>query len=113
MYCVMVPTPRWWRRRRCVRRFEPCCNWQWVPMNTETKRIALVLGAGGARGLAHIGVIEVLREHGHQIVAVAGSSMGALVGGIHAAGRLDEYKRWASALERSEDRKSTRLNSSH
>lgn len=73
-------------------------------MTTETsgKRIALVLGAGGARGLAHIGVIEVLREHGHQIVAVAGSSMGALVGGIHAAGRLDEYKRWASALERSD-----------
>src|SRR3546814_20251677 len=71
-------------------------------MNTETQRIALGLGAGGARGLAHIGVIEVLREHCHQIVAVAGSSMGALVGGIHAAGRLDEYKRWASALERSD-----------
>jgi len=64
------------------------------------KRIALVLGAGGARGLAHIGVIEALRAHGHEIVAVAGSSMGALVGGIYAAGRLPEYKRWASALQR-------------
>jgi len=73
-------------------------------MSTERrgKRIALVLGAGGARGLAHIGVIDVLREHGHEIVAVAGSSMGALVGGIYAAGRLDEYTRWASALQRSD-----------
>lgn len=70
-------------------------------MNTG-KRIALVLGAGGARGLAHIGVIEVLLERGHEIVAVAGSSMGALVGGIYAAGRLPEYKRWASALQRSD-----------
>lgn len=70
--------------------------------NGGGKRVALVLGAGGARGLAHIGVIEVLREHGHEIVAVAGSSMGALVGGIYAAGRLPEYKRWASALQRSD-----------
>lgn len=67
-----------------------------------SKRIALVLGAGGARGLAHIGVIDVLRERGHEIVAVAGSSMGALVGGIHAAGRLQEYTHWASALQRSD-----------
>src|SRR3546814_14838470 len=43
-----------------------------------------------------------LGEHGHRIVAVSGSSRGALVGGIHAAGRLDEYKRWDSALERSD-----------
>lgn len=70
-------------------------------MNTG-KRIALVLGAGGARGLAHIGAIEVLLERGHEIVAVAGSSMGALVGGIYAAGRLPEYKHWASALQRSD-----------
>lgn len=66
------------------------------------KRIALVLGAGGARGLAHIGVIQALREQGHQIVAVAGSSMGALVGGIYAAGRLSEYTRWATSLQRSD-----------
>ncbi len=64
-------------------------------------RIALALGSGGARGLAHIGVIEVLESHGFQIVAIAGSSMGALVGGIHAAGRLREYRDWAQALERS------------
>ena len=70
----------------------------------ETKpkpRIALVLGSGGARGLAHIGVIEVLESHGFEIVAIAGSSMGALVGGIHAAGRLADYREWATALERS------------
>src|SRR3546814_20397993 len=105
MYCAMVPTPRWWRRRRCVRRFEPCCNWQWVPMNTETKRIALVLGAGGARGLAHIGVIEVLREPGHQIVAVAGSSMGALVGVFHAHVRRAESQRWATVTGRGRRRR--------
>lgn len=62
--------------------------------------VALVLGSGGARGLAHIGVIEVLCERGYRIEAIAGSSMGALVGGIHAAGRLREYREWACALEK-------------
>lgn len=62
--------------------------------------VALVLGSGGARGLAHIGVIEVLRERGYRVVAIAGSSMGALVGGIHAAGRLDDYKAWVCALQK-------------
>jgi NTE family protein len=62
--------------------------------------VALVLGAGGARGLAHIGVIEVLLERGLRIEAVVGCSMGALVGGIHAAGKLGEYRDWALSLER-------------
>ncbi len=53
--------------------------------------IALALGAGGARGLAQIGVIEVLEERGFRIDAISGSSSGALVGGIHAAGRLREF----------------------
>ena len=57
-------------------------------MPPSRPRVALVLGTGGARGLAHIGAIEVLEKHGVEIVAIAGSSMGALVGGIHAAGRL-------------------------
>ena len=57
--------------------------------------VALVLGAGGARGLAHIGVIEVLQAHGLKIEAVVGCSMGALVGGVHAADKLAEYRRWA------------------
>lgn len=64
------------------------------------RRVSLVLGAGGARGLAHMGVIEVLESRGYQIVGIAGSSMGALVGGIHAAGRLSLYRDWACALER-------------
>ncbi len=61
-------------------------------------RVALALGSGGARGYAHIGVIHELLERGHDIVGVAGSSMGALVGGLHAAGKLDEYTLWASSL---------------
>ncbi|MGK2866901.1 MAG: patatin-like phospholipase family protein [Mycobacterium sp.] len=61
-------------------------------------RIALALGSGGARGYAHIGVINELTERGHEIVGVAGSSMGALVGGLHAAGKLDEFAAWAGSL---------------
>src|ERR1700754_190180 len=62
------------------------------------KRVALALGSGGARGYAHIGVIGELRERGYDIVGVAGSSMGALVGGLHAAGALDEFTDWAKSL---------------
>ncbi len=61
-------------------------------------RVALALGSGGARGYAHIGVIDALRERGYEIVGIAGSSMGALVGGLQAAGKLDEYTDWASSL---------------
>ncbi|GIX35860.1 MAG: putative NTE family protein [Lysobacteraceae bacterium] len=64
--------------------------------------IALVLGSGGARGLAHIGVIEELEREGFRVVAIAGASMGALVGGIHAAGRLHLYRDWVCSLERSD-----------
>lgn len=64
--------------------------------------IALVLGSGGARGLAHIGVIEALEQAGFKIAAIAGASMGALVGGIHAAGRLHDYRDWVCTLERSD-----------
>ncbi len=60
--------------------------------------MALALGSGGARGYAHIGVIEALRARGYEVVGVAGSSMGALVGGLHAAGRLDEFADWAKSL---------------
>lgn len=66
------------------------------------KRIALVLGSGGARGLAHIGVIETLQAQGYEIAGIAGSSMGALVGGVFAAGRLNDYRDWACGLERSD-----------
>ncbi len=62
--------------------------------------VSLVLGSGAARGLAHIGVIEWLDEHGYRIESIAGASMGALVGGIYAAGELDSYKQWVLALEK-------------
>ncbi|WP_433672709.1 patatin-like phospholipase family protein [Nocardia sp. CA-136227] len=62
------------------------------------KRVALALGSGGARGYAHIGVIAELRERGYEITGVAGSSMGALVGGLYAAGKLDEFTSWATTL---------------
>lgn len=71
-------------------------------MNPSNGRnIALVLGSGGARGLAHIGVIEALISEGFTIQAVVGCSMGALVGGVYAAGRLQEYKDWTMSLEKS------------
>ncbi|TVS10622.1 MAG: serine protease [Wenzhouxiangella sp.] len=66
------------------------------------KTVSLVLGSGGARGLAHIGVIRVLEEAGVRIEAIAGSSMGALVGGIHAAGKLQAYEDWICGLEQSD-----------
>lgn len=62
--------------------------------------VALALGTGGARGLAHIGAIEAIEAAGYRIIAVSGSSMGALIGGIHAAGRLGVYRDWACALQK-------------
>ena len=66
------------------------------------KRVALVLGSGGARGYAHIGAINVLAERGYEIVAVSGSSMGALIGGLHAAGKLGDYTDWVRTLTQRE-----------
>lgn len=66
-----------------------------VPRRT---RVAVALGAGGARGYAHIGVLEVLEERGHDIVSIAGSSMGALVGGLYAAGGMAAYADWVRDL---------------
>lgn len=62
--------------------------------------ISLVLGSGGARGYAHIGAIEELVAQGYDIRSIAGSSMGALIGGVYAAGKLDLYRDWAKALQR-------------
>lgn len=62
--------------------------------------VALALGTGGARGLAHIGAIEAIEAAGYRITAVSGSSMGALIGGIHAAGKLDVYRDWVCALQK-------------
>ena len=56
-------------------------------MGRKKRTVALVLGSGGARGLAHIGIIEELLNRGYEITSVSGTSMGALVGGIYAAGK--------------------------
>ena len=66
------------------------------------KNISLVLGSGGARGLAHIGVIHWLEEHDFHIQSVSGCSMGALIGGIYAAGKLDEYESWVRAITKAD-----------
>lgn len=67
---------------------------------TTRRSISLVLGSGGARGYAHIGVIEELIAQGFEIRSIAGSSMGALVGGVYAAGKLDAYRDWVLGLAR-------------
>ncbi len=61
-------------------------------------RVALVLGSGGARGYAHIGALQVLSERGYEVTTIAGSSMGAVVAGLHAAGKLAEYTDWVVGL---------------
>lgn len=60
--------------------------------------VALVLGSGGARGYAHIGVIEEIERRGYSIECIAGCSMGAVIGGIYAAGGLPAYREWVSGL---------------
>lgn len=69
---------------------------------SDKTRTALALGSGGARGYAHIGVIGELEDQGFEIVGIAGTSMGALVGGLYAAGKLDEYTEWARSLTQRE-----------
>lgn len=64
------------------------------------KDVALVLSSGGAKGLAHIGAIEELLAHGYRITSVAGSSMGALVGGVYAAGKLEAFHEWVKGIDK-------------
>ena len=66
----------------------------------ERKNVALVLSSGGARGLTHIGAIEVLEEEGYHITSLAGCSMGALIGGVYAAGKLEEFREWMKGIDR-------------
>lgn len=66
----------------------------------ERKNVALVLSSGGARGLAHIGAIEEIEAQGYHITSVAGCSMGALIGGIYAAGKLKEFREWMKTIDR-------------
>lgn len=64
------------------------------------KEVALVLSSGGARGLAHIGAIEELEAQGYRITSIAGCSMGALIGGVYAAGKLKEFREWMKTVNR-------------
>jgi NTE family protein len=64
------------------------------------KTVSLVLGSGGARGLAHIGVIHWLKEHNYKIESISGCSIGALIGGIYAAGNLDDFEHWVRAIKK-------------
>lgn len=69
-----------------------------VTRRSSPTRVALALGSGGARGYAHIGVIQALQRRGFEIVGISGSSMGAVIGGLQAAERLDEFADWAQSL---------------
>ena len=68
-------------------------------MRSEKQTVSLVLGSGGARGYAHIGVIEELLTHGYEIKSISGSSMGALIGAFYACGKLEVYKEWVLGLD--------------
>jgi len=66
----------------------------------QKKCISLVLGSGGARGLAHIGIIKWLVENNYQIKSISGCSIGALIGGVYAAGKLEEFEQWVCGLSK-------------
>lgn len=63
------------------------------------KSVSLVLGSGGARGLAHVGIIKWLEENNYEIKSISGCSIGALIGGFYAAGKLDEYVKWLDEID--------------
>jgi NTE family protein len=64
------------------------------------KTVSLVLGSGGARGLAHIGVIKWLEENNYAIKSISGCSIGSLIGGVYVAGKLDELEEWMRSLSK-------------
>lgn len=64
------------------------------------QNVALVLGSGGARGLAHIGAIEAVEERGYRITSVSGCSMGSIIAGMFCAGKLEEAKQWFLSIDR-------------
>lgn len=64
------------------------------------KNVALVLGSGGARGLAHIGAIEELEARGYKITSIAGCSMGSIIAGMYAAGKLKDAKKWFLTVDK-------------
>jgi NTE family protein len=66
----------------------------------KKKNVALVLSSGGARGLAHIGAIEELEARNYRITSIAGCSMGALIAGVYAAGKIEEFREWMKTVDR-------------
>ncbi len=64
------------------------------------RKVSLVLSGGGARGIAHIGVIEELQKQGFDIFSISGTSMGALIGGVYALGKMEEFKEWLFTLDK-------------
>lgn len=71
-------------------------------MRDGKKTLSLVLGSGGARGLAHIGVIRELEQQGYEIKSISGCSIGALIGGVYAAGKLDDFESWVCAITKAD-----------
>lgn len=71
------------------------------------KEVALVLSYGGARGLVHIGAIEALEDRGYHIHSIAGTSMGALIAGMYAAGKLEDYREWMKTIDKKKIRELT------
>lgn len=65
---------------------------------SQPKDIALVLGSGGARGIAQIAAIEELTKAGYNITSIAGSSIGSVIGAMYAGGKLNGYKEWITKL---------------
>lgn len=66
------------------------------------KTVSLILGSGAARGMAHIGVIECLEQHGFEIKSISGCSIGAVIGGIYSTGKLDLYREWVTQLTKTD-----------
>jgi len=66
-------------------------------MDKDKKTVALVLSGGGARGLAHIGVIEALTERGYTISSIAGTSIGSIIGAVYISGNLDAFRKWVES----------------
>lgn len=71
-----------------------------IQKNTDPTTVSLVLGSGGARGMAHIGIIHWLEENGYAIRSISGASIGSLVGGIYALDRLTDFAGWVTALSK-------------
>jgi NTE family protein len=69
-------------------------------MSNLKKNVALVLSSGGAKGIAHIGAIEEIERQGFNITSVSGSSIGAVIGGLFAMGKLDAYSQWVKTFDR-------------